>query len=71
MITVKQLIKALEVYDPELPIITAKDDEGNGYNAGSLPGLGYTSELDQYWIDDVRMGSDLDEIEEKPNCVVL
>lgn len=32
MIRVKQLIERLSVFDPDLEVITAKDEEGNGFN---------------------------------------
>lgn len=32
MVTIKELIEHLQQFDPEMEVITAKDEEGNGYN---------------------------------------
>jgi hypothetical protein len=79
---VKDLIRELQLLDPELEVILQKDGEGNGYSplAGTDENCIYVAETtwhgeiyDSTWTAD---DADMDEEEwakmlEKPRCVVL
>lgn len=79
---VKDLIRELELLDPEMECIVQKDAEGNGYSplAGADPNGIYIAETTWYgevydstWTaDDADMDEDLWEaMLKKPRCVVL
>lgn len=74
---VKELIAKLKEYDPELIVLAAKDDEGNGYHhLNTSPAKAYTPELDHGWIDEMIYEQDFEHyIDEDPeikvNCIVL
>jgi hypothetical protein len=76
---VKDLLKSLEGLDPELEVLSAKDDEGNGYHSAYMPSVAYCPELDQHWIETVIYEQDFENyedygLEEKPikaNCIIL
>lgn len=40
MATVKELIETLQKFDPDLEVITAKDEEGNGFNEVFISWIG-------------------------------
>lgn len=76
--TVGELIEGLKKFDPELKVIAAKDDEGNGYHSAYMPGAAFCPELEENWIDTVVPEEYFDDYEEydledrpKVNCVVL
>lgn len=52
MITVKELIEALQEFDPEMPVILQKDSEGNGYSPLAAWGKG-TYVADSTWSGEV------------------
>lgn len=79
---VKDLIRELQLIDPELDVIIQKDSEGNGYSpiAGTDENCIYIAETTWYgdvydstWTaDDADMGEEeWAKILEKPRCVVL
>jgi hypothetical protein len=57
MATVKEVIAKLSEFDPELEVITAKDDEGNGYNTVCADWIGILV----YDGDDAFDEADLDD----------
>ena len=79
---VKDLIRELQLMDPEMEVIMQKDAEGNGYSplAGADPNGIYIAETTWYgevydatWTaEDADMDEDLWEaMLKKPRCVVL
>ena len=79
---VKDLIRELQLMDPEMELIVQKDAEGNGYSplAGADPNGIYIAETTWYgevydatWTaEDADMDEDLWEaMLKKPRCVVL
>lgn len=79
---VKDLIRELELLDPEMECIVQKDAEGNGYSplAGTDENCIYVAETTWYgevydttWTaDDADMPEDLWEtLLKRPRCVVL
>ena len=52
MTKVKDLIKILQTFDGELPIITSCDDEGNGYRDINLDWVG----LEAYDPEEMEIG---------------
>lgn len=57
---VGELIKELQELDPNLPVLTARDPEGNGYNLTSTVYTGYRAEsLDSYEYNELVHQEDI------------
>jgi len=68
---VKELIKALKKFDPELEVLTSKDSEGNGYNRTDFYlSQGHCSELNSGYIENITYEEDIEDLNEV-NCVVI
>ena len=70
---VKDLIAKLENVNPELEVISAKDDEWNGFKKTYSVGEMYSPELEDYNIETVYGQQELNDMEydDKLNCVVI
>ena len=81
MITIGQLIEKLKKFDPSLPVLLARDEEGNGYAPLADEDLCVSRfELDDYGIE-IGLAELTEELEEfgfseedvidGPECLVL
>ena len=79
LLKVKDLIEQLQKFDPELPVMSQRDPEGNGYSPLSGADIACYKQIDDwewevYDIDDIQYMIDEEYIiseEEVKYCVVV